>query len=46
MEEHISEATPVLREEEKIFSDNLLVTERDKSLGPVITHLNDFIPID
>lgn len=43
----ISQATTVLREDEEFFfSDNVLGTERDRSLGPAITNSNHFIPID
>jgi hypothetical protein len=45
--EDISQATPVLREDEEIFFfRHLLVTERDKPLGPVFIHWNHFIPVD
>lgn len=36
MEEAISQATPVIREEEEISADFLLTSKRDKSLGLVI----------
>lgn len=44
----ISQATTVLREDEEFFffPDNVLGTERDRSLGPAITNSNHFIPID